>query len=280
MSVFRHLYDNTTMRPAWAGTCRVSCRDVTLPGAMSDVRAAGQAGQTVVRPERVEAIVVPLRTPGRITMDVAGRDLSGRNEDRGHVLAYSLGAPMTSEIMIVQGRNTNEEIAAGGERGTPGELSWRAMECYVRFAALMSLMRGESYVPRLDDDVHVYGASQAPTVRVEGVSVTPPEMTLGDYQRVRSQPRYLLLYDARVRYDEDSYRADMATKVQLSVWVEAQGRRTMLLDKDFDTADSFGQYARHAQAAVERRQGRKRARSVADAYKSSKLRRMPNRSFI
>ena len=242
MPDFELLYGGKTRRPSWAGMCAVSTTSIRIPGGPVDVRAGGVPGGWVTQPHRVRAIIVPVTTGGRETPDVPGRNLSGRPEDRGHVIAFSLGAPNTPDVMIVQGRASNQRIEGGRESGVLPSLSWRATECYLRWAASMALTKDAKHVPSAGDAITVKAgnAGKAPTVTVGGFDTVPVSLAPGDYARAPA-PRYTIEYDATVHYQQ-GYRSDLAKRIHLIITLRESGKGPdVLLHKDFAIAARFAE---------------------------------------
>jgi len=240
---FTTLYDGTP-RPKWAGACTVETVDIHVPRAASDVRRAGNVGGVYKMAKRVDALIVPVTTAGRITPDVPGRKLSGRPEDRGHVLAYSLGAPQTEDIMVTQGRASNQNIGLGGEKATLAGLSWRATEVYLMWAASIGLTSGTKYEPAPTDQIEVRssGPGQRPDVTVAGVTETPVYRAPKDYSGPNApKPRFTLEYSAVVNYHV-GYRLDMPTTIDLTITLVSGRQRTKLATRSFDVRADFSEF--------------------------------------
>jgi len=142
MADFDNLY-NGKPRPAWAKSVTVELEAAHRTRVFSDQRDDEKKSSslaldsgTLYRPTSVEGIVVPCQTPGRTTADVPDRDLSGRPEDRGHILALSLGGPNVGENMVNMPTQLNRSFVADG-----GKLSWRQIEVLTFFNACQ-LLRG------------------------------------------------------------------------------------------------------------------------------------------
>lgn len=163
---FNKLYDGTP-RPDWARDVDVKVMMVPASKSLSERRKNPRllGGENMVKvPRSISATVLPVSTKkdqdlqmvGRQgTPDVHGRKLKQLFLDRGHLMAFSLGAPRTSDIMFAQSRDMNQWLKLFSyESGTPAELGWRAMEIYLKFVAYQGLM-GATDLPSAKDKVEV-----------------------------------------------------------------------------------------------------------------------------
>jgi hypothetical protein len=212
-----YLFDGATRRPKWAGVCKVGLKRVTLRATSSDLRAGNHQRafyEDTLVPFTVEAIIVPVKTSGRSTEDVSKRDLKYYYLDRGHIMAYSLGAPKTSNIMVPQGRHNNQKADKGFEKNKPPALSWRAFEIYLKFMAIRGFYPNLS-VPDLNDDISVLPPNDLYINGVKCDLETPSLVDYGNNDLFKAGPTsYMLEYSARVKY---SNRAGSSTALGLDV---------------------------------------------------------------
>ena len=130
---FPDFYDGTS-RPGWAGPVEIITEQVRTSRVHTDARSSQQ--DWIERPTSVSGIILPVGTKGRHTSDVIERDLAGRPEDRGHMMALSLGGPDTEFSMVAQPRQMNQKFDDGGEEFNPlDRITWRALEVYLTFHA-------------------------------------------------------------------------------------------------------------------------------------------------
>lgn len=128
---FKTFYDETTLRPRWAGQVEVRSKKIQSSHSQTGSR---NAANTILRPCKITGIICPMKTIGRKTKNVIGFNGKYYPLDRGHLMAYSLGAPATSSIMRMQPRIMNQSITnLDNQPGDIKNLSWRATEVYLAF---------------------------------------------------------------------------------------------------------------------------------------------------
>lgn len=160
---FDKLYDDKTKRPSWAGDCKVTVFYTTISNATSDRRCLNlitRKSDSVPVVEEVSAVIVPVQTDGRITEDVHGHNLRHFKLDRGHLLAYSLGAPRTSDIMFAQPRGMNqylEDTVNFQEKNQISNLGWRAFEIFILFLAIKGV-KNEKVDFKMTDEALITGS--------------------------------------------------------------------------------------------------------------------------
>lgn len=146
---FSNFFDQRTRRPTWANDVAVDWDEQEVERSLGDVRdlikAAFDAGLDLEKalkvkvPTKVLGIVVPVRTGGRKTEDVAGRNLTGTVEQRGHILALSLGGPDVNLNVLPQPMFMNMLPRRSFARLQVHRLRWREFEEYAQYCAELGL---------------------------------------------------------------------------------------------------------------------------------------------
>lgn len=138
-----NIFFNKKPRPDWAGSITVEMESTTTR--YSHDTPVIEYRQ-VERPTAISGIILPTSTKGRDPAPpIYGHNTAYSGLHKGHLMALSLGAPDTSDVVVPQGgpANTNPNYNNGGINVTPQEMSWRALEIFLEYAS--------DYVMRTDD---------------------------------------------------------------------------------------------------------------------------------
>jgi hypothetical protein len=211
----------------------------------------------------VQGIVVPVRTSTskqqRGTADVEGRDLALMPEDRGHLMALSLGAPDDSVIMVNQPRFRNQSLAKGGsETASSSQLTWRGMEIYALWCALRGFNRND--VPVANESVSIEKAGRG--FKVNGNYLVVPEPV--SYHAAHAlEPAFRIAYTATVSYPQAN-RGNSPSNIRVSLDLVRRGQQTLrLLENRYHmqhtVSEELNLWARRQARLREKRQRLRRA---------------------
>lgn len=269
---FKSLYDGSS-RPAWAGNVLITTEDAKVQRAQSDARKVQD--DHLERPISVAGVVVPVSTPGRSTPDVPNRDLEGRPEDRGHLMALSLGGPNDPLNMVPQPRQLNQKLEESSvEQSHLGEFTWRGMEiycCYLATQVLSATAFKSEWTDKLT--VHTIKSRLQNKTRLFECDGNKVElMQSGSVAPVT--PAFVLFYQAEPRYRDNRGNSPTEITVTVSIRKRADHSTTLLFSKKYSM-----QFQQQDFALLDQRIKKKAEHDaefrVSKKYKEERLRPKP-----
>jgi len=276
---FNQLYDGS-VRPHWAAQVHVNYNTFDISNASSDRRilTLSRRRETVNRPNLVSGIILPTSTTGRVTEDVSGRDLARFPEDRGHLMAYSLGAPQTELIMVPQPRSMNQDVSR--DSMAPNNLNWRNMEIFLAYAALvvMGIREDSCWACCFKSwrGLHIATSIfRKPVIirgfrglySINGTRLNPPDASTWSRRR---EPRFALNYRADV---EGYNRMGTPTVVRLRIHlIELESDNTYLvIDKRYDWEETEDDQDTRLDRLENKYDDRRRLLAESEQYKRERL---------
>jgi hypothetical protein len=276
---FNDLFDGTA-RPNWAEAVTVEYETVAIRLAYSDVRNSNALNDEsrIDRPIKVSGFIVPVSTAGRTTPNVPARNLQGRPEDRGHVMALSLGGPNDELNMVPQPRTLNQSLEDGYfETNRKDQLTWRALEIFGAVVAsqLMEPPRTRDGIKTIIDDfcreggVHTLMWSTSGGVRELRYMGNVVHLLDSNDGRLQSPPLAKVFFEAEVTYSTDRDNDPKAATIKLSV--DYSAARTPLIERTYEWTFQAADY--ETVTRVEERAAQKRREEKeAKEYISERLR--------
>jgi hypothetical protein len=207
---YSDFWDKKTKRPSWAGNIVIYYENYQISRVMNDSQSDPKKLQALKdqmesiglkepgRPVIVQGIVVPCKTAGRGTAPNAlGIDLEYRPEDRGHIMAASLGGPEEILNIVPMPRVLNQKFSTIGF-----QLCWRQMEVLVAYNADLILRGNTADVTWIPDKMY---RGKSPTAERSSARKKKPRARQADpgyhpYPRVDNYKKIFFVNDQPFYY--------------------------------------------------------------------------------
>ncbi len=233
----------------------------------------GGGGATINRPKYIVGYILPTGTSGRKPVNAPARDLSGRDQDRGHIMALSLGGPNVPLNIVPQPSEVNRAI--GRDFSLAGDLLWREMEIYLEFCAAFAMLNNDS---RTDDLIRIFQKQIRVGRRREGLFLefkgAGSRRTLFNIHDLisklnyseRANPKFKVQFDATVIYphkDRDNFPSNITVRAYLA----DRSSGTQFYNQTFSMKSSISRQYERLEAIRHAAREESAARRASQAYK-------------